>query len=87
MNYVNVLFNIIHIKNDLIFDPFTGSGTVGRTAKALGRFFLLTEQDQKYFEYMKTKKAKDIFDTFVTKFFSLDKFVEHMDSDINRTRS
>lgn len=25
-------------KDDLIFDPFAGSGTVGKTAKSLGRF-------------------------------------------------
>jgi len=46
-------------KGDLIFDPFAGSGTLGRTAKGLGRYFFLTEQEPTYFEYMKTfvKKA------------------------------
>ena len=32
-------------KNDLVFDPFAGSGTVGKTAKSLGRYFFLTEKD------------------------------------------
>ncbi|MDR0619783.1 MAG: site-specific DNA-methyltransferase [Bacteroidales bacterium] len=45
-------------KNDLIFDPFGGSGTVGRTAKALGRLFFLTEQEPKYSEYMRSKQRE-----------------------------
>ncbi|MCX8481312.1 MAG: DNA methyltransferase, partial [Sediminibacterium sp.] len=42
-------------KGDLVFDPFGGSGTVGKTAKALERLFFLTEQEPTYFEYMKEK--------------------------------
>lgn len=62
-------------KGDLIFDPFGGSGTVGRTAKALGRFFFLTEQEQKYFEYMKSKSKKiDIFNEKETNFLTLEQF-------------
>ena len=41
-------------RGDLIFDPFAGSGTLGRMAQTLGRFFFLTERERKYFEYMKT---------------------------------
>ena len=41
-------------KNDLVFDPFAGSGTFGRTAKYLKRYFFLTESNPKYFEYMKS---------------------------------
>jgi len=59
---------------DLVFDPFAGSGTVGKTAKSLGRYFFLTEKDPTYFNYMKSKKAKEIFDTIETKFLSLDEF-------------
>ena len=64
-------------KGDLVFDPFGGSGTVGRTAKALDRFFFLTEQEPKYFEYMQLKtKAQDstLFDERRTKFFTLEQF-------------
>jgi len=61
-------------KGDLVFDPFAGSGTVGKTAKSLGRYFFLTEKDPTYFNYMKSKKAKEIFDTIETKFLSLDEF-------------
>ncbi len=61
---------------DLIFDPFGGSGTVGKTAKALRRLFFLTEQDPKYFEYMRSKsKQSTIFDERETKFLSLEQFI------------
>ena len=61
-------------KGDLVFDPFGGSGTVGKTAKRLGRYFFLTEKDETYFEYMKSKKSKEIFDTIETKFLTLNEF-------------
>lgn len=58
--------------NDIIFDPFAGSGTLGRTAKSLGRKFFLTEKEVKYFEYMKTflKEESD------TKFLTLTEFLK-----------
>ena len=46
-------------EGDLIFDPFAGSGTLGRVAKSLSRFFFLTEKEPKYFNYMKTLFSKD----------------------------
>jgi DNA modification methylase len=61
-------------KGDLVFDPFAGSGTVGKTAKSLGRFFFLTEKDETYFNYMKSKKSTEMFDTFETKFLNLKEF-------------
>jgi DNA modification methylase len=61
-------------KGDLVFDPFAGSGTVGKTAKSLGRFFFLTEKDETYFNYMKSKKSIKMFDTFETKFLTLKEF-------------
>ena len=63
-------------KGDLVFDPFGGSGTMGKTAKSLGRYFFLTEKDEKYFDYMKSKKSKGMFDTIETKFLTLDEFKE-----------
>lgn len=38
---------------DLVFDPFAGSGTVGRAAVTLDRFFFLTEKEPKYVNRMK----------------------------------
>jgi DNA modification methylase len=63
-------------KGDLVFDPFAGSGTVGRTAKLLGRYFLLTEQNKKYFDYMKSKQRNGIFNDEATKFLDIDNFKE-----------
>ncbi|CAN5243589.1 hypothetical protein BH20ACI1_BH20ACI1_28800 [soil metagenome] len=63
-------------KNDLVFDPFGGSGTVGRTAKSLGRNFFLTEQETEYFEYMKSKSKPTLFGENSTKFLTLDEFKE-----------
>jgi site-specific DNA-methyltransferase (adenine-specific) len=44
-----------HIKSwtnqdDLVFDPFLGSGTTGKMAKILNRNFIGIEKDDKYFE-------------------------------------
>lgn len=66
-------------KGDLVFDPFAGSGTVGRVAKSLDRCFFLTEKDESYFEYMKTKARKTsapMFNEKETKFLSLNEFIE-----------
>jgi len=42
-------------KEDVVLDPFAGSGTVGKAAVKLGRRFVLFEQDP---EYMKIIKAE-----------------------------
>lgn len=44
-------------KGDLIFDPFAGSGTVGRSAIKLQRNFLMIESNETYFNYIKTFKT------------------------------
>lgn len=65
-------------KGDLIFDPFAGSGTVGRVAKSLDRLFFLTEQEEEYFNYMQSKAVNPtngLFDTKKTTFLaSLEEF-------------
>ncbi|KAA3600084.1 MAG: restriction endonuclease subunit M [Calditrichaeota bacterium] len=62
-------------EGDLVFDPFAGSGTLGRTAKALNRLFFLTEKDEKYFNYMKSKnKSQTLFGEPETRFFTLKEF-------------
>lgn len=62
-------------KGDLVFDPFAGSGTLGRTAKKLGRCFFLTEKENKYFEYMKTfQKNSGMFEEDKTKFYTYEQF-------------
>lgn len=64
-------------KGDLVFDPFAGSGTVGRTAKAMGRKFFLTEKNEIYFEYMKSKAKPNLLED-ETKFLTLAEFVNYI---------
>lgn len=59
---------------DLVFDPFGGSGTVGKTAKSLDRYFFLTEKDEDYFNYMQSKKSNVMFDKHPTKFLPITEF-------------
>lgn len=62
-------------KGDLVFDPFGGSGTVGKTAKSLDRNFFMTEKDKNYFEYMISKaKPSNMFNERKTKFLTLEQF-------------
>ena len=44
---------------DLIFDPFGGSGTLGRAARDLGRHFFLTEKVPKYVERMREALGRE----------------------------
>ncbi len=39
-------------KNDLILDPFAGSGTLGKVAERLDRYYFLTERKKEYVDYM-----------------------------------
>jgi len=73
-------------EGDIVFDPFGGSGTVGRTAKALNRLFFLTEKDDNYFDYMKKQaKPNAMFDEQKTEFLELTEFKALKSNDINTT--
>jgi len=61
-------------KGDLVFDPFGGSGTVAQSAKILERYFFLTEKDDKYFSYMKSKSLQELQDKHPARFFELKDF-------------
>ncbi len=64
-------------KNDLVFDPFAGSGIFGRVAKQLGRYFFLTEQAPEYFDYMHSlaqKEENDLLEKRTTTFQTLAQF-------------
>ena len=65
---------------DLVFDPFAGSGTLGRSALKLKRNFFLTEIKEEYFERMKqifNKNEVDLFnDTSEVRFMRFDEFVK-----------
>ncbi|MCY4160242.1 MAG: DNA methyltransferase [Flavobacteriaceae bacterium] len=64
-------------KGDLVFDPFAGSGTLGKAAIHLNRKFFLTEIDNNYFDYMKESLGKpNLFEPHKVKCLSLDEFIE-----------
>lgn len=44
-------------KGDLVFDPFAGSGTFGKTAMSMDRYFFMTEIQEKYFKRIHDKLA------------------------------
>ncbi len=44
-------------KNDVILDPFFGTGTTGAVAKKLGRSFIGLERDETYAEFARTRIA------------------------------
>ena len=64
---------------DLIFDPFAGSGTVGKAAINLERNFFLTEKEQKYIQRIKEELGSQnrLFDHIDSpEFLSLEEFIE-----------
>lgn len=58
-------------KGDLVFDPFGGSGTVGRVAIDHERYFFLCEKEPEYVEYMKQTWGEDLFSDSKFKVLSL----------------
>lgn len=51
---------ILHsLENQLILDPFMGSGTTGRACKNLNRNFIGIELDKKYFEIARERINND----------------------------
>jgi len=63
---------------DLVFDPFAGSGTFGKSAKRLNRHFFLTEQKMAYVERMKENIETSLFDIESTRYLTLDEFQESL---------
>ncbi len=62
-------------KGDVVFDPFAGSGTVGKAAIALERSFFLTEKDEKYFQLIKKNLGnKSLFSNKEVQFLTLNDF-------------
>lgn len=70
----NRVITFYSYKGDLVFDPFAGSGTLGRAARNLGRFFFLTEQEGKYIERMKQDLSKKNFVGSEAQFLTLLEF-------------
>jgi DNA modification methylase len=75
----NKVIKFYSFKGDLIFDPFAGSGTLGKAAINLDRYFFLTEKEKKYIERIKENFSQSkIFsdNKFIPRFLSVDKFKE-----------
>ncbi|PKP59326.1 MAG: restriction endonuclease subunit M [Candidatus Altiarchaeales archaeon HGW-Altiarchaeales-1] len=75
----NRVIRFYSFKGDLVFDPFAGSGTLGKSAMNLDRFFFLTEKEKKYISRIKENLTQTrIFsdEKFKPNFLSTDKFKE-----------
>ena len=59
----NRIIKFYSYEGDLVFDPFAGSGTFGKAALNLKRYFFLTEKEKRYFERIKENigENKNIF--------------------------
>jgi len=65
---------------DLVFDPFGGSGTVGKSSMGLERYFFMTELDKRYFARMQeTLNKKSLFDSTLPmpRFFTANEFFNY----------
>jgi DNA modification methylase len=54
----NKVIKFYSYKGDLVFDPFAGSGTFGKSAINLDRYFFLTEQKKEYVDRIKENLAQ-----------------------------
>jgi DNA modification methylase len=72
----NRVIKYYSFKRDLVFDPFGGSGTLGKAALYSDRFFFLTEISKKYFERMRENIGEAyIFNrNFPPKFYPVSEF-------------
>ena len=70
------VIKLYSFRNDLVFDPFAGSGTVGEAAIALGRNYLLTELRRDYAESIDQRLRGDLFSE--CKRVSISEFEEFM---------
>jgi DNA modification methylase len=67
------------MRGDLVFDPFAGSGTIGKVALEQKRLFLLTEIDKSYFVRIKENlDSPSLFDSSPVRFISLEQFKENI---------
>jgi len=73
----NRVIKFYSFKGDLVFDPFAGSGTLGLAANNYGRYFFLTEKEEKYFQVIKRNLGNNsLFSNKEPRFFKLNEFKE-----------
>lgn len=73
-------------KHDLVFDPFGGSGTFGKAAQSLDRFFFTTEISDKYFERIKENIGQNVLfnSDFPNKYYSFLEFYKIIEANKRR---
>tara|TARA_Y100000310_G_C20663747_1_gene806274 strand:+ start:118 stop:1509 length:1392 start_codon:yes stop_codon:yes gene_type:complete len=82
----NKVIKFYSFKGDLVFDPFGGSGTFGKAAMNLNRYFFLTEKEKKYIDRIKENVSQSKIFTeakFPTKFLTTSKFHKEIQNDNN----
>jgi DNA modification methylase len=75
----NKIIKFYSFKGDLVFDPFAGSGTFGKSAMELNRFFFLTEKEKKYVDRIKENISQINLlygNNFMPSFLNIEKFRE-----------
>lgn len=86
MELCNRIIKYYSFVDDLIFDPFAGSGTLGKAAMSLNRYFFLTEKEERYVKKMKQdiNKNSDIstLSNIPISFVDIDQFVNIIKNDI-----
>lgn len=71
----NRVIKLYSYKGDLIFDPFAGSGTLGKAAIDLDRYFFLTEKERKYIERIRQEiGSKSLFDKTESHILHIEEF-------------
>ncbi len=73
----NRVIKFYSYKGDLVFDPFAGSGTLGKAAMKLERYFFLTEKEERYVERIKQELGnKLLFDKEELHILNIESFQE-----------
>lgn len=87
----NKIIKFYSFRGDLVFDPFAGSGTLGKAAISLSRYFFLTEKDRRYFERIRENLSQSNFEVppaFMPRFLNFEEFTGLTNgSHINRAGS
>ena len=81
MDLCNQVIKLYSFKNDLVFDPFGGSGTTGLAAMQLDRNFFLTELSEKYVDTIEKRIGYSLLTQDYFTRYKLDEFIYVADND------
>lgn len=86
MELCNRVISFYSMIGDLVFDPFAGSGTLGKSAIKLNRKFFLTEIEKKYYDTMKDEFSKIVYSKYKStenmeiSFLKMDDFIQRINT-------